>query len=121
MRPAAEHTRALGQRAEALVAQALAERGFILLGRNVRIGRLELDLIARRGSLLVFCEVRSRTNAQFVDPVETISPRKAARIRSAAARWLAEAGLGTLDVRFDAASVIFDREPPRIEYYEDAF
>ena len=43
----------LARRGEALIAALLEERGFSICGRNVRVGRLELDVIARRGSLLV--------------------------------------------------------------------
>lgn len=110
-----------GREAEALVAAKLASQGFAILGRNVRVGRLELDVIARRGSMIVVCEVRARSSARMAEPVESIDRAKIARIRTATARWLAGAGLGPVSVRFDAASVVFDRDPPRIEYYEEAF
>lgn len=113
--------RALALDAEALVASELARRGFAILGRNVRVGRLEIDLIARRGSLVVFCEVRSRASSALLDPIETIDRSKAQRIRRAAARWLAGARLGAVEVRFDAASVVFDCDPARLDYFENAF
>ena len=110
-----------GNQAEALVAAKLASQGFAILGRNVRVGRLELDVIARRGSMIVVCEVRARSNARIAEPVESIDRAKIARIRRATAQWLTTAGLGGVSVRFDAASVVFDRDPPRIEYYAEAF
>ena len=110
-----------GRDAEALVAAKLASQGFAILGRNVRVGRLELDVIARRGSLLVVCEVRARTHARFAEPVASIDRAKISRVRRATAQWLATAGLRGVAVRFDAASVVFDQDPPRIEYYEHAF
>lgn len=110
-----------GREAEALVAAKLASQGFAILGRNVRVGRLELDVIARRGSIVVVCEVRSRASTRFGAPVETIDRAKIARIRRATGEWLSGAGLRGVAVRFDAASVIFDQDPPRIEYYEEAF
>ncbi|AKF07064.1 Hypothetical protein DB32_004213 [Sandaracinus amylolyticus] len=110
-----------GSEAEALVAAKLASQGFAILGRNVRVGRLELDVIARRGSMIVVCEVRARSSARIAEPVESIDRAKIARIRRATAQWLTTAGLGGVSVRFDAASVVFDQDPPRIEYYEEAF
>ena len=88
---------------------------------NVRVGRLELDLIARRGSLLVFCEVRSRRSANTVFPAETIDRKKLARVRRAAATWLRDQKLGRVHPRIDAAAVVFDGPAgePRIEYYEN--
>ncbi|MDQ3033469.1 MAG: YraN family protein [Myxococcota bacterium] len=110
-----------GRDAEALVAAKLASQGFAILGRNVRVGRLELDVIARRGSLLVVCEVRARSHARFAEPVASIDRAKIARVRRATAIWLTTANLRGVSVRFDAASVVFDQDPPRIEYYEEAF
>lgn len=110
-----------GRDAEALVAKRLEDQGFTILGRNVRVGRLELDIIARRASIVVVCEVRARAHARFLEPVATIDRAKVERVRRAAAEWLTTANLRGVYVRFDAASVVFDRDPPRMEYYEDAF
>lgn len=99
----------------------LERRGFEICGRNVRVGRLELDVIARRGTLIVVCEVRSRARARPVFPAETIGGKKLARVRRATALWLREQKLGRVHARIDAAAVVFD-EPdgePRIEYYEN--
>lgn len=111
----------LARRAEALVASLLEERGFHICGRNVHVGRLELDVIARRGSLLVVCEVRSRASARHVFPAETIGGKKLARVRRATAIWLREQKLGRVHARIDAAAVVFDGPggKPRVEYYEN--
>lgn len=111
----------LARRGEALVASLLEDRGFQICGRNVRVGRLELDIIARRGSLLVVCEVRSRSSARPVFPAETIGGKKLARVRRATAIWLRRQKLGRVHARIDAAAVVFDgpSRKPRIEYYEN--
>jgi len=111
----------LGRTAEDLVAKRLEAFGFKVLGKNVRLGRLELDLIARRPNLLVFCEVRARTHDRFVAPAATMDARKVARVRQAAAQWLQANRPGDVDVRFDVAAVIFDVPGGRIEYYEGAY
>jgi putative endonuclease len=111
----------LGRLAETLVADHLAARGFVVLGRNVRVGRLEIDIVARRLDLIVFCEVRARTHDRFVAPAATIDGRKIARLRRAAAQWLRLHRPGSVDVRLDAASVVFDTPNGRLEYYEGAY
>jgi putative endonuclease len=111
----------LGRRAEDLAAAHLERNGFTLLGRNVRHGRLELDLIARRGTLVVFCEVRSRSDDRFISPAHTITPAKQERLRSAARGWLRAEALRGVAVRFDVACIVFDGASPRLEYYERAF
>jgi len=99
----------------------LEQHGFRICGRNVRVGRLELDVIARQGSLVVVCEVRSRTSARPVFPAETISGKKLARVRRATATWLRREKLGRVHARIDAAAVVFDGPggEPRVEYYEN--
>jgi putative endonuclease len=111
----------LGRRAETLTAHHLEQLGFSVLARNARQGRLELDIVARRGQLVVFCEVRSRSNDRFISPADTITPVKMRRLRQAATLWLREAKLGSVEVRFDAACVVFDVPEGRLTYYEGAF
>jgi putative endonuclease len=112
---------ALGRLAEALAAKHLVDQGFVILGRNVRFGRLELDIVARRARLVVFCEVRARMHDRFVAPAATIDRRKIDRLRRAAAQWLKLHRPGNVDVRLDAAAVVFDRPGGRLEYYEGAY
>ena len=111
----------LARRGENLVASLLAERGFTIIGRNIRVGRLELDVIARRGSLVVVCEVRSRRSARPIFPAETLQGKKLERVRRATAMWLRREKLGKVHARIDAAAVVFDGSggEARIEYYEN--
>lgn len=112
--------RQLGLRGEQLAAEHLANQGFQIVARNVRVGRDELDLIATRARMVVFCEVRARASAALLEPAESIDRAKVGRIRRAAAQWLATQGARYEQIRFDAASVVMS-EPPRLTYFEDAF
>jgi putative endonuclease len=114
---------ALGRLGERLVAERLARQGYRILDVNVRLGPLELDLVAQRGRMLVFCEVRTRTRGSAVDPIFTFSYEKRARVRRAALRYLAERRPSYDDLRFDAAAVLVDlpRRIARIRYVEAAF
>ena len=85
-----------GDDAEARVAAALAESGWTLLARNVRVGRAELDLVAvdpGPPATLVVVEVRWRGRRDFGLPEETVDARKRARLRAAGLRLR---DLGTL-------------------------
>lgn len=112
----------LGQHAESLVADRLRAEGFEVVARNARVGRLEIDVIASRGSLLVFCEVRARRGDAWVAPHHTIDAAKARRVRSAAAAWLRQhPSPQARELRLDVASVVFDDdEGARIDYFESA-
>lgn len=111
----------LGAHGEALVAEHLEQQGFVVVGRNVRVGRLELDLVARRDGLVVVCEVRTRSSRAFIDPILTIDRKKRERVRHAARVWIAQHGLSSLEIRLDAASVIIADGERDVVYYEAAF
>jgi putative endonuclease len=82
-----------------------ALRGYRILGTNVWAGGYELDLIARRGRRLVFCEVKSKTGPRFGDPLAMVGPEKVRRIRRAAETWLAaHPELRDVEVAFDVVT-----------------
>jgi putative endonuclease len=112
-----------GRRAELAVADYLVARGFAMIGRNVRLGRLELDLVARRGDLVVVVEVRTRGLGSFQGPFESITPSKRARLlRAVEQLWRNRlAAMPAVErVRIDAAAVTFDLGRTRVEYVEGA-
>jgi putative endonuclease len=76
-----------GDDAEGLVAVHLAERGWAILGRNTRVGRAELDIVAvdpGPPAALVVVEVRRRGRRDFGLAEETVDHRKRARLWAAA-------------------------------------
>jgi putative endonuclease len=80
-------------------------RGYRILGTNVWAGGNELDVIARRGRRLVFCEVKSKSGPRYGDPIAMVGPEKIRRLRRAAEAWLAgRPELRSLEVRFDVVT-----------------
>lgn len=72
----------------------------------MRAGGNELDIVARRGRTLVFCEVKARRSGRFGDPLEAVGPEKERRIRRAAEGFLARRpDLLELSVRLEVAAV----------------
>jgi putative endonuclease len=117
---AAAERSALASKAETLVARHLEGQGFEIVERNARLGHLEIDIIARRRSLLVFCEVRARTSDRLMTPAQSVVGRKAERFRRAAAAYLASVRPRPREVRLDVASVVYDVPEGRLDYYEAA-
>jgi putative endonuclease len=84
--------KALGRHGEDLVALWYEERGYDLVSRNWRCREGELDIVARRGLVHVFCEVKTRSSAAFGHPAEAVGRLKQARLRRLAAMWFAAEG-----------------------------
>ena len=81
--------RHLGRIAEAAAARHLATEGWSLVGRNVRVGRGELDLIVRRGDVLAFVEVKARRSADYGTPEDAVDGHKRRQVARLAELWLA--------------------------------
>jgi putative endonuclease len=95
-----------GRAAERRAAWHYRLRGYRILGRNVRAGGVELDLIVRRGRSLVFVEVKQKSGARYGDPLEAAGEWKRERLRRGIAAWLAtHRGPAPLDVRVDIVAV----------------
>jgi putative endonuclease len=113
-----------GRAAEAAAAQYLTQRGWVVLGRNVRIGRGELDLVVRRGDVLAFVEVKARRSAACGAPEDAVDRRKRRQVARLAELWLAArpwALRGISDVRFDVVAVDASVHPPEVRHLAGAF
>ena len=105
---------ASGDDAEGRAAALLQTSGLTIVGRNVRCGRGELDIVARDGQVVVFVEVRRRKTR--VDALESVGPRKQRLLVRSAAWWLAHHAPHAR-ARFDVVVVVGERA----EHLIDAF
>ncbi|MGI6854888.1 YraN family protein [Mesorhizobium sp. 1B3] len=103
-----------GHRSEWFAALALMLKGYRIVARRYRTKLGEIDLIARRGDLVVIVEVKARpTLAQAMDAVGRES---AWRIEGAADLWLArQPDHARLSMRFDMVAVLPRRWPVHVE------
>jgi putative endonuclease len=77
-----------------------------VLATNAWLAGNELDVVARRGRQLVFCEVKSKAGDGYGDPAEMVSPEKVRRLRRTAEAWLARhPECSACEVRFDVVAV----------------
>lgn len=117
----ASNTR-LGSRGEAAAALHLKRQGWTIAARNYRAGRKEIDLVATRGRVVAFIEVKARSGAGYGHPLESITWRKRREIGQVAADWIGRFGRPDLVYRFDAVAVFEDRAGTlRVEHVEDAW
>lgn len=98
--------RRIGQLAESHVADALAARGWRVLGRNVRTPCAELDLVAEDpGGALVLVEVKARGPLGFLEGEQHLGARQRGRLERAL-EWLARREPRTRALRIDLAIVL---------------
>ena len=112
-----------GRQGERLASGLLRLKGYRILARDYRVSVGEIDLIAERGGLIAFVEVKARTNWSFGHPLEAITPAKQLEIARVARRWIQERVFppGTL-FRFDAIAVSWpDGCRPEIVHLPDAW
>ena len=113
---------ALGAYGERVAVRVLTDAGLTVLDRNWRCRDGELDLVARDGDALVFCEVKTRTGTGFGSPAEAVTRSKRRRLRVLASAWLAAHDHHAPDLRFDVVGVhVPATGRPRVTHLRNAF
>ena len=109
---------------EECAAAYLRRRGYRILARNYSCRFGEIDLIAEKDGVLLFVEVKLRTNLQYGAPREYVTVKKQEKLRAAALLYLSGRELD-VPARFDVAEVYTDVRhsagKTRIAYIENAF
>lgn len=112
----------LGAQGEARAAEHLTRAGYRILARNARAAGVEIDLVAARGDLVVFVEVKARRSGAFGGALDAVDARKRARLARGAAAWLREHRPRARRARFDV--IAWQWEPGagwRLTHVEGAF
>jgi len=118
---------ARGKWAEDLVSRWYEQHGYVIVARNWRCKRGELDVVACKNGVLVVCEVKARANNAFGTPAEAVTPAKQLKVRRATADFRASMRVSSdpfaplvntvRSVRFDVACVL----GTQLEMLEDIF
>lgn len=109
----------LGSQGEQLAADYLENKGWEILETNYRYSRYEIDLIASKPDILIFVEVKARTNISFGNPETFVDEKKTENIMKAADHYIHEHNWQG-DVRFDIISIL-KKGFMELEHIEDAF
>ena len=111
-------------RAGERIGEAMCDlRGYAVVGRNVREGRGEIDLIARDGDTVVFVEVKFRSGGDTLAPLTAVGWKKRGDVARAATRYLARHGLTNAPIRFDVIGITWEADGSRlrVEHIPNAF
>lgn len=106
-----------GKQGEEKAAGILMNKGFNIRTVNWRSPLGEIDIIAEKGDLIVFAEVKTRYGMDYGAAAEAVNKKKQQHIARTAAAYIKAEGLRGRSYRFDVLSVM----PEEIEHIEDAF
>ena len=104
---------------EQIATNFLIKKGFQILEKNYRVGRHEIDIIAKKENLVVFVEVKLRKNENFGFPEAQVNHKKEEHIRNVADYFL-EQNPQFFEIRFDIISIILEPKT-EIVHLEDVF
>lgn len=110
----------LGKDGEEKAASYLQGLGYQIVHRNWHYGRKELDIVAWDGDTLVVAEVKTRSNNQYGEPLDYVTPTKIKRIVSSTDAYLRKFKMDC-SVRFDILSIIPTMNGWDINHIKDAF
>lgn len=108
-----------GNEGEKQAAEYLRGKGYEILVRNYRHKHAEIDLIIKKGSFIVFVEVKTRSYSFYGEPEAFVDSKKAATVIRAAEQYTYENKYEG-NIRFDIVSVKTG-DNPEIVHFEDAF
>lgn len=109
----------VGKTGEELAASFLKEKGYEILHTNLRLEKVEVDIIAKDKNQIVFVEVKTRSSA-MVEPEKAVNKSKQKNLQRAAEIFLEERQLKN-ELRFDIIAIVKQKNNTDIEHFEDAF
>ena len=109
-----------GKQGEDEAEKLLKSKGFEILGRNIRFGGHEMDIVAKNEKLLVVAEVKTRSYSSMGEPEEFVSKKQQQNLIKAANAYVVHKNLD-VDVRFDIISIVKNQYQNTVRHIEDAF
>lgn len=108
----------VGSYGETQAINYLKNLGYVILERNYRFNRSEVDIICEKGGVIVFVEVKKRMGDEYGSGIEAVDFNKVKKIVRLAQQYLRRRGLSDkCKVRFDVIGIHRDK----LEHIEDAF
>jgi putative endonuclease len=111
----------VGSFGEDLARKHLINKGYRLIGANIKTGNQELDIIAIKDGILVFIEVKTRASSIYGEADEAIFRKKTRSLKQAINKYLSGSEIFYQDVRLDFISIDLNRaqKTAKIKHYKD--
>ena len=114
-------TKNLGNAGEIFAANYLERRGYKILAKNFRVRSAEIDIIAEIDGLIVFVEVKTRSDTKHGLPAEAVNFRKQQKIIQAAGVFLQDEKYFDAPCRFDVIEIYSNGSQFSARHIENAF
>ena len=109
----------LGEKGETIAKDYLVEKNYVILEKNWKYLKAEIDLIAQKDDVIIFVEVKTRSSINFGYPESFVSEKQQKRIVLAANEYIQKNDIQR-EARFDIISIIIGKKSG-IKHIEDAF
>jgi putative endonuclease len=116
-----ESTVGTGVQGEEVAATYLISKGYGIIMRNYRGDNSEIDIIARDGNCIVFCEVKTAKTNKFGQPVSWVTEEKIKRIAEAALKFIQKNDYSGFSFRFDVIGLFVKDTIIDINHIKNAF
>jgi len=117
-----DNRRDVGQKCEEIAARHLRRNGYRVIARNVRLRIGEIDIVARQGRVLVFVEVKAKTQEEYGAPREMVTAAKQRKLSQLAHLYMSQNRITETPVRFDVVEVVLDADgKPTVTLIPSAF
>jgi len=110
----------LGKKGEQLAVDFLLHQNYIIIERNYRFDRAEVDIMAQKEAILAIIEVKTRSTKDFGNPQDFVKPKQIKNLVKAVDEYIDENDLD-LEVRFDIIAIVKEKNGYEIEHLENAF
>ena len=113
-----------GKQGEKAAVKFLKKRGYRIIEKNYRNKSGEIDIVAEHDQVLVFVEVKSRTDTEYGEPLESVTPHKQRKIGQVAKGFMVQHRIENRDCRFDVVGIKGNPDAPKtwdLELVQDAF
>jgi putative endonuclease len=110
----------LGLKGEKLAIEYLEKKGYIIVEKNYRYRKAEVDIIARKDATLVVVEVKTRSSNYFGNPQDFVNPKKIKLLVTAIDDYVVKRDLD-VEIRFDIIAILRNKEAYNIHHIKDAF
>ena len=110
-------SRARGEWGERIACRWYEQHGYVVVARNVRVGKGEIDFIATRNDVVVIGEVKARASEKFGNPAEAMTQHKQRTVRRAGVEWARANNIAYWQLRFDLVCIV----GTRVEVLPNAF